>query len=188
MCLPTFCLIAVLVAFAAIVHGRREQGHTNILVHMPTQHNSILKVVAASTEVNCHPWWARIPRCGSSTPTTDQKCVASKDDRQLPKLFQDTNDTRFDRYAACLAATEGLRRIRDQALLLQQQEQSHNHDNLKTKKNTREAKEWAIAMYVENASKVIEAMGMPVTEFNEIGREVCTDAALKQKVRPVSYL
>jgi hypothetical protein len=101
---------------------------------------------------------------------------------QVPSLIQsETDENIYDRYAACLAAIEGLRRIRDQTL--QAQQQQCNHDPLLcTKRNIREAKEWATAIYAENASKVVEAMGMPLEQFNTIGKIVCNDAALKRKV------
>lgn len=52
----------------------------------------------------------------------------------------------------------------------------------------REAKQLAIAAYAENASRVIEAMGMPVSQFNSIGKTVCNDATLKQKVCAPLYV
>ena len=118
----------------------------------------------------------QIPRGGSTNSVPlDSKLEESQ---KLPSLFPSESDTIYDRYAACLAATEGLRRIRDQAL----QSQQCMNDPSCTKRNMREAKQLAIAAYAENASRVIEAMGMPVSQFNSIGKTVCNDATLKQKV------
>ena len=121
--------------------------------------------------------WRHLPRGGADGSAMVENEIETN--RKLPSLFQSESDTIYDRYAACLAATEGLRRIRDQAL--QSQQQSTN-EPLRTKRNIREAKEWATAVYAENASKVIEAMGMTVSQFNSIGKVVCNDATLKQKV------
>lgn len=122
--------------------------------------------------------WRHIQRGGSESCTPDESQSANK--RQIPSLFQGDSDIIYDRYAACLAATEGLRRIRDETLKSQQQKSIN--DPLFSKKNIREAKEWTIAVYTENASKVVEAMGMPVSQFNAIGKIVCNDVSLKQKV------
>jgi hypothetical protein len=123
--------------------------------------------------------WARITRGGSSNITTNYER-----DQRVPSLFQNESDIIFDHYAACLAATEGLRRIREQTIQsqLQQHQQNENNKGCRAKRNMKEAKEWAIAVYAESASKIIEGMGMPVSEFNAIGRMVSKDATLKEKV------
>jgi hypothetical protein len=130
--------------------------------------------------------WLPLPRGGSTSsspidPQLDKKSL-------VPSLFQNETETVYDRYAACLAATEGLRRIRDQTLQVQQQQCATGSDSLFTKRNIREAKQWATAVYAENASKVIEAMGMPIEQFNAIGKIVCNDASLKQRVwKPIVH-
>ena len=122
--------------------------------------------------------WRHLQRGGSksSTPVETQ----SVENRQIPSMFQGESDMIYDRYAACLAATEGLRRIRDQTLKSPQQ--NSINDPLLSKRNIREARERVNTVYAENASKIIEAMGMPVSQFNSIGKIVCNDASLKQKV------
>jgi hypothetical protein len=146
----------------------------------PSEFRSLLVTSVATTprRATTRTTWRHIQRGGSesSTPVEAQ----SENKRQIPSLFQGDSDIIYDRYAACLAATEGLRRIRDQTL--QSQQQKSINDPLFSKKNIREAKEWATAVYAENASKVVEAMGMPVSQFNAIGKIVCNDASLKQKV------
>lgn len=140
--------------------------------HTPSQ-QTIQTQLATTTNI-----WLHLPRGGS----TSSAPVASQLEnyRQVPSLFQSEADIVYDRYAACLAATEGLRRIRDQTF--QSQQQQCTNDPLYNKRNAREAMQWANTVYAENASKVIEAMGMPVEQFNSIGKIVCSDATLKQKV------
>ena len=126
--------------------------------------------------------WRHIPRGGSTKIATYEPQL--ENNRKLPSLFQSESDVIYDQYASCLAATEGLRRIRDEALRQQQEEytKEYTNDSLSNKKHIREARTWANAIYAENASKVIEAMGMPIAQFNAIGNIVCNDAILKQKV------
>jgi len=83
----------------------------------------------------------------------------------LPTLFS-TNDPDglvYDTYAACLAATEGLRRIR----------------NSSSSSNDPEA---ARRQYVRDSKVVLEALGMTVETFNAIGSQLVSDPALKEKV------
>jgi len=82
----------------------------------------------------------------------------------LPTLFS-TNDPDglvYDTYAACLAATEGLRRIRNNS-----------------SSNDAEA---ARRQYVRDSKVVLEALGMTVETFNAIGSQLVSDPALKEKV------
>lgn len=90
---------------------------------------------------------------------------------QMPSLFAPEDDD-LDRYAACLAATEGLRRMRDQQL-----------DEQVRLKGIAEAKQHINAQYVQNSSKVLKALGMSVGQFNALGRRIAQDEPLKQKVR-----
>jgi hypothetical protein len=82
----------------------------------------------------------------------------------------DTNDESiYDRYAACLAATEGLRRRRDQSV--------------------RRGDNDAEAQYIRDASKILSALGMTVEQYNQIGAKLLRKEQdsniqeLKQKVR-----
>ena len=49
----------------------------------------------------------------STRPATPRSTVPTVPRGNLPTLFPLLNETKYDRYAACLAATEGLRRARD---------------------------------------------------------------------------
>ncbi len=91
----------------------------------------------------------------------------------MPSLFG-PEEAQFDRYAACLAATEGLRRIRDKKLGVRR-------FILGTDELT-EAQKRVTSEYVLHASKVLEAMGMSVSQFNQLGRQVGSDRDLKEKV------
>ena len=45
----------------------------------------------------------------------------------------------------------------------------------------------ACAEYVLNSSKAINALGLSVTQFNQLGREVSKDKSLKEKVRDLRF-
>jgi Domain of unknown function (DUF4168) len=178
-----FALTILLTLFAIKIHGGCWQKS---YVARIGSGSAIYSVKGSQCDAACrHQLWMRIARCGASCSASDQsRSGSSNRDDQVPKLFQCKSDEIYDRYAACLAATEGLRRLRDQ--VIQNQEDpalSPSKETFQSTKSMREAKKLAMASYVENASKVIESMGMPVSEFNVIGRKVCKDSALKEKVR-----
>lgn len=91
----------------------------------------------------------------------------------MPSLFG-PEEAQFDRYAACLAATEGLRRIRDKKL--------GGRRFLRVTDEPTEAQKRITSEYVVNSSKVLEAMGMSVSQFNQLGRQVGANSELKEKV------
>ena len=112
--------------------------------------------------------WKRLPRGGQIDVQTKMFRRIHESD-QMPCLFG-PEEVDFDRYAACLAATEGLRRIRDTQLA---DEQSKNP----------EAERHITAQYVQNSGKMLKSLGMSVPRFNELGRRISKDEALKEKVR-----
>ena len=170
-----FALTLILSIYASPSHGRYWQKSIAAHLFGLDKMNSVSDV---------RRWWMSTPRCGASCSALNRSDIkSSMNDGSVPKLFQSEGDEIYDRYAACLAATEGLRRIRDRTIQHQQDgELSQSNDKSRAKKNNREAEESALTTYVESASKVIESMGLPVSEFNEIGRKVCKDSALKEKV------
>jgi len=93
-------------------------------------------------------------------------------DSRMPSLFS-SDEAEYNRFAACLAATEGLRRMRDQALLDRSRKGSGSAMDEEHK---------IAAHYQENSGRVLRAMGMPVDRFNELGREISQDEKLKEKV------
>lgn len=124
---------------------------------------------------------------------------------QMPCIFSRPEEAQYDTYAACLAATESLRRIRDSAIGKIKSSTSAVHADeddgswksyLSKESNTRDdgtasgsdsAKDKEIfkrayAEYVLNSSKAINALGLTVSQFNQLGREVRKDNELKEKV------
>jgi hypothetical protein len=94
-------------------------------------------------------------------------------DQRMPSLFVE-EESDYDRYAAALAATEALRRIRDKAMS-EQRKQKKGVEATEDQKRIR-------AEYVINSGKVLKAMGMSVSQFNHLSREVNKDEELKEKV------
>lgn len=155
----------------------------------------------------------------SLSPSEERSSQASEstksDDDKMPSIFQ-AEESLYDKYAACLAATEGLRRIRDSKLKNKKfrtavnvdaerksgwksllKSQSHqNQSDSKTKENggkvksvaeqNKEEYKRACAEYVLNSSKAIKALGLSVSQFNQLGREIKKDKFLKEKVGNIS--
>lgn len=123
--------------------------------------------------------------CGERlTPTSP-----SHQSRRVPALFHFDNETIYDHYSLCLAATEGLRRIRDRRIATEGERlRQRDHDPKVNGKILYEAEKRAAAIYVRDSSKVLKAMGMSVAEFNAIGRRVRQDEALKEKVSEWMYV
>ena len=157
-------------SLASLCRGGRQEFRSQIF---PTRSRQTL-----TQQLNTSTLWIHLPR-GGSTSSTPLDYQLEKNP-QAQSFFKFETDICYDRYAACLAATEGLRRIRDQTL--QAQQQHFINDSSFSKRKIREVKQWATAVYAENASKVIEAMGMPIEQFNALGKIVCNDVTLKQKV------
>ena len=86
---------------------------------------------------------------------------------QMPSLF-DPSENEYDKYAACLAATEGLRRIRDR--------------NLASDSTDKETQKRIATQYVQNCGKVLRSLGMSIGEFNSLGKEISKNEQLKEKV------
>ena len=127
--------------------------------------------------------------------------------KRMPSLFGES-ESDYDKYAACLAATEGLRRLRDRELAeyrQQRRQQQRSNNGPDGKKSARQQqrdkagpngkKPGAISQsndkqslananhnYARNSGKVLRALGMPVSRFNELSREISQDERLKEKV------
>jgi hypothetical protein len=84
----------------------------------------------------------------------------------------------YDKYAACLAATEGLRRLRDQDLAQEVQQASITGGSM----GISEAQKQITAQYVQNAGKVLKALGMSINQFNALGQQIAQDNTLKERV------
>lgn len=93
-------------------------------------------------------------------------------DQRMPSLFP-PDQTDYDHYAACLAATESLRRLRDKSMA-----ESKRLSASEAKDEQKRIR----AEYVINSGKVLKAMGMSISQFNQLGRQVNQDEVLKEKV------
>jgi hypothetical protein len=115
---------------------------------------------------------------------------------RMPSLFLKPEEQYLDKYAACLAATEGLRKLRDSAVASSSSSTTTttatpiHRANRKFLPNSgkdmdlqSELYRQACSEYALNSSKVIRALGLTVAQFNQIGRQVSSDPALKEKVR-----
>ena len=92
-------------------------------------------------------------------------------DSRMPSLFN-SDEAEYTKFSACLAATEGLRRMRDQALM-----------ELKASGGSPDRERKIADQYQANSGRVLRAMGMSVDRFNELGREISRDDKLKDRVR-----
>ena len=115
---------------------------------------------------------------GGSTDTTSKLFRRFSDVDRMPSLFPKDEDL-YDKYAACLAATEGLRRIRDSDMAAEVEALKKGTSRATS---LSEVRSHVTTKYVQNSIKVLRALGMPVGEFNELGRIIATDPELKQKV------
>ena len=95
---------------------------------------------------------------------------------KMPSLFRN-EDMMYDRYAACLAATEGLRRRRDRSF-----------SQVSNEKNSKQLLAKIEADYAKDATKILEGLGMSLNDFNKIGQSVISNKVLKRKVRVWSHL
>ena len=158
----------------------------------------------------------------------------------IPTLFPSANETKYDRYAACLAATEGIRRARDvvasssnaavasarqaatsavseradvanevmsdsrssplarlsrsltSALGGGKGKQASIHSSASSASATKPVDEETFrrvsVSYVLQAAKVVRGLGVTIPQFNQLGREVGSNPALKEKVMEQAYL
>eukprot|EP00565_Helicotheca_tamesis_P005768 CAMPEP_0185728546 /NCGR_PEP_ID=MMETSP1171-20130828/3842_1 /TAXON_ID=374046 /ORGANISM="Helicotheca tamensis, Strain CCMP826" /LENGTH=375 /DNA_ID=CAMNT_0028397267 /DNA_START=174 /DNA_END=1301 /DNA_ORIENTATION=+ len=132
------------------------------------------------------------------TPKNKKAAVAearnAMEENKMPSVFTTTNEQQYDRYAACLAATEGLRKARDLAIQKtpsgknggksvlggQKKGSTYGIDTLEYKR--------AQAQYLLQSTKVIRALGLTVSQFNQMGREIGNDESLKEKVMEQAFL
>jgi Domain of unknown function (DUF4168) len=100
----------------------------------------------------------------------------------MPSLFP-LEETLFDRYAACLAATEGLRRIRDRDLAEEVNLRGFGASSTSGSGSSIYDAERQISLqYVQNSERVLRALGMSVNQFNDLGKQITQDEKLREKV------
>lgn len=126
---------------------------------------------------------------------------------QMPTLFFTPTEADLDRYSACLAAAEGLRRARDAGATSSrvkralQDIDSGKLDATNTSKNKdkdRMMKKWSAnerkefdtlrASYALNTAKMVRSLGLSVARFNQLGKVVGSDPVLKERVMEQAYL
>ncbi|KAL3799157.1 hypothetical protein HJC23_002285 [Cyclotella cryptica] len=130
-------------------------------------------------------------------PTIDTSPTATITEAtdKMPSIFHIPEEQKYDRYAAALAVTEGLRRIRDAEI---ERQLSHDASRrrgeeaaataTKKKINANVVKKNAESEFLLQSTKAVEALGLTVSQFNEIGREVLADSVLKERVSEQAYL
>jgi len=126
-----------------------------------------------------------------STKSTDER---KQQEEKMPSLFMHPDELIYDKYAACLAATEGLRRTRDAMLdpnrsavninakPAKSMVQFWKRGNKDTYKGSKVDYQRACAQYVLQSGKMVRSMGLSVSQFNQLGREVGIDKILKERV------
>jgi Domain of unknown function (DUF4168) len=161
-----------------IVVESRERRHSQ------SSHAASKTMTATQTWIGrggANPTIAKVDQ-GMGARSNNQELGTQSDSLQIPTLFDETGAI-YDLYAACLAATEGLRRFREEQIAkASSQLDKSNRYNRSVKKHVEEVERQASASYVRDASKVVQGMGMSVDEFNDIGRQVQHDSTLKAKV------
>eukprot|EP00977_Amphora_coffeiformis_P018843 scaffold6754_cov148-Amphora_coffeaeformis.AAC.9 len=142
----------------------------------------ILWAAVATTASNLYalPPHRKPVRGGNLEPAGHRVLRKYSETDHMPSLFSEEEET-YDRYAACLAATEGLRRLRDRDIT----DEMHAATDAEDAKQKRKQ---IAAQYVQNSGKVLRALGMSVSEFNELGKVIAKNDRLKEKVVEQAYL
>lgn len=147
----------------------------------------------------------------AAATTPESKSKQSQHDK-MPSIFTKDGEKHYDTYAACLAATESLRRVRDSKIKNKKGTAAASDDKsfqswksmlksniggagsassesgIKNEPSGKEEFKRACAEYVLDSSKAINALGLSVTQFNQLGREVYKNKDLKEKVMEQAYL
>jgi len=185
--------ISLFPSLAWFVLSLLTRGVEGTAVHVPSSancnHNGKYKQLERTTN-RLHHGTAFLDRprggaAGASVGEVSTKTIRRyADDSRMPSLFL-PEESLYDRYAACLAATEGLRRIRDRDLA---DEATRDHGFRRDPDNDLTDVEKEItAQYVQNSRRVLRALGMTVNQFNGIGRQVASDGKLREKVRCLRF-
>jgi hypothetical protein len=164
---------------------KRPLSRLRLLVLLPVAHFLVFVKattvhIPSSTEMNRR---ANLSVRGGKVDTSPVNPKLPKrfvDNSRMPSLFTSEEGV-YDKYAACLAATEGLRRLRDQDVA-QEIQRAVAADTTGGSVDVNEAQRHITAQYVQNAGKVLRALGMSINQFNELGRQIAQDKGLKEKV------
>ncbi|KAL7501504.1 hypothetical protein ACHAWT_010078 [Skeletonema menzelii] len=153
-----------------------------------------------------------VPNNASKGPPAQLRSGPNRD--TMPSIFRIPSEEKYDRYAAALAITEGLRKIRDadvaraEKIYKQTPRSARNNspkpttttdsnstaaasavaEPLSPKETLELSKQQAESAFLIQCTKAVKSLGMTVAQFNQIGREVLSDPALKERVSEQAYL
>lgn len=140
---------------------------------------AFLSVVTSSVVPATNGQQSRIQQVMNQTPQ-QVRAKRFSEDSHMPSLFNEDEEDVYDKYAACLAATEGLRRIREEEL--KADAEKHQQGTSEDESSPAETEKQINTKYARSSTGVLRAMGMPVSKFNELGRAIAGDPQLKKKV------
>ena len=142
-----------------------------------------------------------VRKAGSVARLPDDKAKAKRGGAvdgwdTMPSIFRIPSEEKYDRYAAALAVTEGLRRVRDAEIARAEETEGEKSwlggissgEKKKAEESLEAATRRAEGAFLLQSTKAVKALGMTVAQFNQIGREVLTDPALKERVAEQAYL
>lgn len=162
-----------------------------------------------------------VPNNNNAAKLSSSSSVGGPNKDTMPSIFRFPSEEKYDRYAAALAITEGLRRIRDadvsRAEKIYKKTRRQGRSNHNTPKTTTVdddnnysnstaavvaaqpepllpkeileiSKQLAESAFLLQSTKAVKSLGMTVAQFNQIGREVLSDPALKERVSEQAYL
>lgn len=127
--------------------------------------------VSATTKTNDSPLWK------SFIDSDVYRNIYS----DVPTLFSNNNEVKYDRYAACLAATEGLRRIRDCEITSIRNKRRHKKDDTSCSFTNRAEKNIQ-SQFLKNSKQILDFHGITPRSFASLSKKLMYNEELKQKV------
>ena len=111
----------------------------------------------------------------------------------MPSIFRIPSEEKYDRYAAALAVTEGLRRVRDVEIAHAEgsgvgRKRWGTKPSEDAPSQAAAKKRRAESAFLLQSTKAVKSLGMTVAQFNQIGREVITNPVLRERVSEQAYL
>lgn len=177
----------IIVTTTVMMTQTRLIGVLLLLITQAASNVAAVAVPATSPNVPSHKkmgsdGWTPLEamRGGAKEENVVRRFAGSSSDTRMPSLFS-PDEAEYNKFAACLAATEGIRRMRDQALL--ELEYSLKRRGDRDEDSLRESQYEIGAHYQAISGKVLRALGMSVERFNELGQEISASDRLKEKVR-----
>jgi Domain of unknown function (DUF4168) len=143
---------------------------------------SIISVFIYLFRTVCHQANATsVPTSSALKNDSLQKFLDSDEYRNrysdVPSLFSNANDEKYNKYAACLAAMEGIRRIRDLEITsIRRRRSSKNciRDNREEKRIQ--------SQFIKNSKQIMDLHSLSPKQFTSLSKKLMYDEALKQKV------